>query len=143
MIARALVALIAILALVACGGTTTPATPPSIRVKTAVGDVTFSEVLLVDSFPEGCVRSNPACTYPEDGYKLLMLWTKSDAVGDPADFYALAKDAYVTGAGGERGDLAQSGQVKDQGSYLVFTVPTGAKGFVLNWPDNEPLPLGK
>jgi hypothetical protein len=118
-------------------------------IETPEGRLLVDSAQLTDSWPEGCEPSptDPSCLAPQPGYRLLavVIVPEEEPEGDILDEDAPSPDTdrtYVTDSTGARLEVAATSfDIGGARWVLIFTPSTSASGFVLHYPDNEPIEL--
>jgi hypothetical protein len=116
------------------------------EIQTAQGPLLIQDVQFVDSHPAGCTPSqfDPSCLAAQPGYRLLVVTFVPEEPAEGFDDSGPSPDTgatYVTDASGERSEVAATSFSSDGSWKLIFTPATGATGFVLHHPGNEPIEL--
>lgn len=133
-------------ALFLAGCTVPTPTPASMgEVVTPTGRFEIVQVEISDRFPPGCTPATPGCQQAASGYKVLVIWLNPKDSLDPMEGgIRLQKDAssaYLTASDGSRTKGAGGGLISEKW-FILFTPPTSASNFTLDWFDNPPIKLG-
>src|SRR5574341_1335195 len=120
--------------------TPTEATPANVlgEVDSPAGILLVTGAEISDRWPPECTEgSNCYIAQEGSGSAVLIVWLARKGEGDPITVSAGDGTVIEVGGGGVYYDptgLTQTG--------LIFIVQEDQDGFILNWLDNPPIPLG-
>lgn len=106
-------------------------------IKTPYGNYQLMQVQSAASF-----NGQPA----QQGYAFLVVKfgriPRGGLISEDVEYVMNLKGVYLTSGDGTRLDKYFL-SFDEGGGNFAFTVPSGAKGFTLHWPGNDPIELGK
>ena len=107
------------------------------QIKTSAGNLSITKVHLADRFPPGCTSSSPdGCSIAEAGYRILIIWMKSQA-GSNIEMLdrATANQVYVVYEDGSRTPSFNCAMtVLPPFITLALPVKESERNFRLVWP---------
>lgn len=108
------------------------------QIKTSVGNLSITKVHLADRFPPGCTSSSPSCSIAEAGYRILIIWMKSQG-GSSIEMLnrATANQVYVVYEDGSRTPSFNCVMnVSPPFITLALPVKESERNFRVVWPGN-------
>lgn len=147
LVVAAIAAVVAVVMTSGGGSSGSESANAGLRIHTASGTFTITDVAVGDRYPAGCVSSSPGCYMASSGSKMLVVTLTPQGQADVNDIMSGGKDAYVIASNGTRTDSflygwrTGAGDAKD--GMVGFTPNQSDQGFTLHWPGNNPVQLGK
>jgi len=115
-------------------------------IKTSIGNFKVTKIQESDRFPPDCDKSLTAgCDNAMEGYKVLVIWLKSEEGKDHDIGFKLYENSagvYVLSEDGSHTDRFSGGMIEEK-LFIAFTPLETSKKFMLYWPDNSPIILYK
>lgn len=118
-----------------------------LEIQTASGTFVIADVVVGDRYPEGCAEGQ-GCNVAMAGYEVLVLELAPQGDADVDKVMSEGKGAYVVSSDGDRTESFLYGSVLGEGGdsrrgIVGFTPEASDHDFILYWPGNEPVELGR
>lgn len=128
------------------GKTDGAAEADGLEIQTASGTFVIADVVVGDRYPEGCAEGQ-GCNVAMAGYEVLVLELAPQGDADVDEVMSEGKGAYVVSSDGDRTESFLYGWNLGEGDskqgMVGFTPEASDHDFILYWPGNEPVELGR
>lgn len=117
-----------------------------LEIQTASGTFVIADVVAGDRYPEGCAEGGPGCDVAMAGYEVLVLELAPQGDAEVERVTSEGKGAYVVSSDGDRTESFLTGwnSEGDSKQAMVGFLPEASDhDFILYWPGNEPVELGR